>query len=193
MSAVNILYLGIVVFLGVHLFTLLAKPARAQLAAALGEGPWKLVVTGLSLAGVGLMVWGLVAVRSGSEPIETLYEPPAWGRHVAMLLVLLAFLSLAIALHKGRLRLALKHPMSIAFALWAVGHLFANGSKAEVLFFGTFLLLAVLDIVVSTARGRVARFVPKPRHDMISIGAGVVMYLVFLYLLHPLLIGVAVV
>ena len=187
----NVLYLGIVIFLGVHLFTLLAKPARARLAGALGEGPWKLVFTVLSIAGLGLMVWGLVAARSAG--VEMLYEAPAWGRHVAMLLVLLAFLSLAISLHKGRLRLALRHPMSIAFALWAIGHLFANGSKAEVLFFGTFLLLAVLDIVVSTARGHVATFVPKPRHDMISIGAGVVMYLVFLYLLHPLLIGVAVV
>jgi uncharacterized membrane protein len=189
----NILYLGIAVFLGAHLFTLLAKPARAGLVASLGEGPWKLAFTAVSLIGLGLMIWGLAAVRSGSEPVVMLYEPPTWGRHAAMLLVLLAFLSLAISLHKGRLKLALKHPMSIAFGLWAIGHLLANGSQAEVLFFGAFLLLAVLDIVVSTARGHVASFIPKPRHDVISIGAGVLMYLVFLYLLHPLLIGVAVV
>lgn len=191
-SAVNVLYLGIVVFLGAHLFTLLARPARARAVAALGEGPWKLVFTVISFVGLGLMIWGLVASRSGSEPVAMLYQPPAWGRHVAMLLVLLAFLSLAISLHKGRLKLALKHPMSIAFALWAIGHLFANGSRPEVLFFGTFLLLAALDIVVSSVRGEVAQFVPKPRHDFIAIGAGIVMYLAFLYL-HPILIGVPVV
>jgi len=188
----GVLYLGIVLFLGAHLFTMLAKPARDRLAARLGEGPYKIAFAVVSLAGLGLMIWGLVIARSGIEDVSVVYDPPPWGRHVAMLLVLLGFLSLAVSFHKGRLKLWLKNPMSIGFALWATGHLFANGTLAEVLFFGAFLLLALADIVVSTLRGKQPVFTPKPRHDFISVAAGLVLFFVFLFL-HPYLIGVAVV
>jgi uncharacterized membrane protein len=188
----NTLLLGIVIFLGAHLFTLLAKPARARLASRLGEGPYKGAFALVSLVGLALMIWGLVITRSGAEPVAQLYEPPTWGRHAAMLLVLLGFLSLAISFHKGRLKLWLKHPMSIGFGLWAIGHLLANGALSEVLFFGTFLALAALDIGLSTARGKEPHFMPKPRHDFTSIAAGVLLFLIFLWL-HPYLIGVAVV
>ncbi len=186
------LYLGIVLFLGAHLFTMLAKPARARVVARVGEGGYKIGFALVSLLGLGLMIAGLVQARSGEEPVPILYDPPSWGRHVAMLLVLLGFLSLAISFHKGKLKLWLKNPMSIGFALWATGHLFANGTLAEVSFFGTFLVLALTDIALSTARGKAPAFAPKPRHDPISIGAGIGLYLAFLYL-HPLLFGVAIV
>lgn len=188
----GVLYLGIALFLGAHLFTLLARPARDSLVASLGEGPYKIGFTVVSLAGLGFMVWGLVIARSGEVDVPVVYDPPSWGRHAAMLLVLLGFLSLAISFHKGRLKLWLRHPQSIGFALWATGHLFANGTLAEVLFFGSFLLVALLDIVVSTARGKLPAFTPKPRHDLISVAAGLVLFFAFLFL-HPYLIGVAVV
>lgn len=187
----GMLYLGVVLFLGAHLFTILARPQRDALFSRLGEGPYKIAFTIVTLVGLGLMIWGFTVAR-GAADVPMVYYPPSWGRHVAMLLVLLGFLSLAISLHKGRLKLLLRNPMSIGFALWASGHLFANGSLPEVVLFGTFLVLALVDIAVSTARGKVPAVTPKPRHDLISIAAGLVLYFVFLYL-HPILFGVAVV
>jgi uncharacterized membrane protein len=184
------LVLGIILFLGIHL--LRWTPARAPLVARLGEGPWKGLFSLIALAGLGLMIWGLIMTRSGPDAARIIFNPPEWGRHATMALVLLGFISLAISFHKGRLKQILKHPMSIGFALWAAGHLISNGNLSEILFFGTFLALALLDIVISTARGKVPVFVPKPNHDLISIVAGLVLFFAFLWL-HPMLFGVAIV
>ena len=51
-----------------------------------------------------------------------------WLRHVALLLMLVAFIALAVyALPAGRLKPMLKHPMLVAVKTWAVAHLLANG------------------------------------------------------------------
>ena len=81
------------------------------------------------------------------------YDPPSGGRHVAMLLVLLAVISLMASFHRGRLK-RLRQPMSIGIALWAAGHLFANGGLPEVLLFGSFLVFSLVDIIRSTAIGK---------------------------------------
>ena len=109
-----------------------------------------------------------------------------------MLLVLLAVIALMAAFHRGRLKLWLQRPMSIGIALWATGHLLANGSLPEVLLFGSFLVFSLLDIVHSTAIGKVPAYVPKPFHDVIAVVGGLVIYGLLLYL-HPIIIGVPVV
>jgi uncharacterized membrane protein len=188
-SAMTTLVLGIILFLGVHILGW--TPVRPALVARLGEGPWKGGFGIVALAGLGLMIWGLVMVRSNPEAIQVVYTPPSWARHATMALVLLGFVSLAISSHKGRLKKVLRNPMSIGIGLWAIGHLIANGNLHEVLFFGAFLLLAALDIVISTAQGKVPVYAVKPRHDLISIVAGVVLFFIFLWL-HPYIIGVPV-
>jgi uncharacterized membrane protein len=82
--------------------------------------------------------------------------------------------------------------MSVGFALWAGAHLLANGKVAAVLFFGGFLGLALVDIAVSTARGDNPRHVPKPRHDLIAVVAGLILYAFFLLVFHPLVLNVPV-
>jgi uncharacterized membrane protein len=106
--------------------------------------------------------------------------------------VLLAVIALMAAFHRGRLKLWLRQPMSIGIALWALGHLLANGSLPEVLLFGGFLLFGLIDIIRSEAIGKVPNYVPKPVHDVIAVAGGLVIYGVLLYL-HPYIIGVPVV
>ncbi|QPC44671.1 NnrU family protein [Kaustia mangrovi] len=184
------LIVGIVIFFGLHLVPL--TPLRDSLMARMGKGPYKGAFSVASLVGLGIMIWGFAQTRYGPAAAEIVYWPPVWGRHLTMLLVLLAFISLAIYLHKGRMKRWLKHPLAIAIALWATGHLVSNGDLGSVLFFGAFLVFGLLDIVVQTARGRVAQFTVKPRHDYIAPVAGIVMYAVVLYL-HPWLFGATVV
>lgn len=184
------LIIGIVIFFGLHLMPL--TPLRDTAIGRLGTGCYKIAFSVASLIALAVLVWGYAQTRYGPAAAEIVYWPPEWARHVTMLLVLLAFISLAIYLHKGRLRVWLRHPLSIAVALWATGHLIANGDLGSVLFFGAFLAYALIDIAVQSARGKVADFTVKPRHDVIAPMAGVILYVVFLYL-HPWLFGATVV
>jgi uncharacterized membrane protein len=182
------LILGLLIFFGVHLVPL-AGGLREHLIARVGANAYKGAFTLASLIGLVLIIWGYAMTRYGPAAAHFVYFAPDWGRHVTMALVLLAFLCFGIFFHKGRLKRILRHPMSIGVALWATGHLFANGDIGSVLLFGSFLAYALLDIVVAEARGRVTAFEPKPRHDAISIVAGLAAFAVFLFL-HPYLIGV---
>ncbi|ABG31319.1 NnrU family protein [Roseobacter denitrificans] len=102
----------------------------------------------------------------------------------------------------------MRHPLLSVLALWALLHVLANGDLAHVLLFGTLGLFAyvgprIIDarnrrdmgaeaweaLVGETRRQRRIR-VPSPAM-MLRLGAGVILYLVLVFL-HPVVIGVPV-
>ncbi len=188
----KILLFGIFLFGGIHVFSMLLPAQRDALEARLGEKAWKGVYAIISLTGLGLMIWGFVLGRSDSAGSEWLYTPAIWARHVTMLLVLLAFILLAASHGKGYLRLWVRNPMSIGIGLWATGHLLANGKRVDLYFFGTFLILALLDIGLSTLRGKVPVHQPHVRSDIIAVIAGMVLYVIFLFGFHPYVLNLPV-
>jgi uncharacterized membrane protein len=113
-------------------------------------------------------------------------------RHLAMLLMLPAFTLLLSAYLPGRIKSAVKHPMLAATKLWAVAHLLANGMLGDVLLFGGFLALAVIDrISVGKRPVRAVPGAPAGRfNDLIAVVGGLVLYAVFLVWGHRALIGV---
>ena len=131
-----------------HFFGMFAPEARGRIMAQMGEGPWKGVYSLVSLIGLALMIYGWVASSNAPEEADFVYVPAAWARHAAMLLVLIGFILIGAAHGKGNIKLWVKQPMSIGIALWAIGHLLANGEKADIWLFGSILLLAVVDIIV---------------------------------------------
>jgi uncharacterized membrane protein len=175
---------GIIVFGGTHLFSLLLPGQRNALKERLGEGAFKGLYSLVSLVGLALMVWGFQALRS-DPAADILYMPAPAMRHVTMLLVLLGFISLSAFHGKGYLKLWLRNPFSIGVVLWSVGHLLSNGRLHDVLLFGTFLVLAVLDIILSVARGKRPVHEPQIRSDIIAVVLGIVLYAVFLFGFHP--------
>jgi uncharacterized membrane protein len=183
---------GIAVFAGVHLFSMLLPGQRDALKARLGEGPWKGIFALISLIGLGLIVRGYFLSRSGPGAADLLYIPAESLRPVIMLMVLAAFISIGAAHGKGYIKLWIKHPMSIGIGLWAAGHLLANGKRAAVYMFGTFLALALLDIVLSTARGKLPAHDPRLRSDVIAVIVGIVLYVVFLFGFHPYVLNLPV-
>lgn len=186
----NILILGLVVFFASHLvpYTGLKPMLRERL----GENGYKIAFSIVSLVGLGLIVYGFRLSRYGPADADLLYNPPESLRHVTNLLVLLGFVSLAAYWHKGRLKLWLRNPMSIAVGLWALGHLLANGQKSHVLLFGSFLVYALIDIAYNTAKGDKPDFTPKPVHDLIAVIAGVILFLIFAYGFHPYVLNLPV-
>ncbi len=146
-----VLIIGIAVFLGVHSLRIVAPRWREARIAAMGEGPWMGVYSLVSLVGFALIVWGFA--RAWPEA-AIIYEPPQWLKHIAVGLMLFAFVFLAVyAFPAGRMKAALKHPMLVAIKVWALAHLLANGDIAALVLFGSFLAWAIVDRISVKRRG----------------------------------------
>jgi uncharacterized membrane protein len=184
------LILGLVLFFSAHSLSMVRPAWRAQAVARFGEGPFKLAYSLVSALGLWLVVIGYGAARA-TDPV-LLYQPPVWLRHVSLLLMLPVFTLVLAAYLPGRIRQTLKHPMLIGVFLWALAHLLANGTLADLLLFGSFLVWALADLV-SLGR-RVAAPVPGAPpgkwNDLIAILGGLAIYGAFIAFLHRWLMGV---
>ena len=145
---------GLLVFLGVHSVRLVAEDWRAQTRLRIGGLPWKGLFSVLSLAGFGLLVWGYGLARE--QPVA-LWTPLPALRHPAALLTLCSFVLLSAAYIPGNyIRARLRHPMVLGVTAWALAHLMTNGTAAQVLLFGSFLVWAVLDYRAARRRDHAA-------------------------------------
>lgn len=187
----TLLVLGLILFLGTHALTM-ARGTRAGLIERFGANGYKAIYSVLSLAGFVLLVWGFQRYRAGGY-IE-LWTPPRWMPHLTLLLMFPAMIALsAYILPVGRLKVMLRHPMLVAIKIWALAHLLTNGDLGSMLLFGAFLAYAVVDRISMKRRGEAKPDLPAwGEHDTFSIGLGMVLYVAFIYVLHPLLIGVPV-
>jgi uncharacterized membrane protein len=186
----DILIAGLVVFFAVHSIAIVADDWRRRMIVRLGEWPWKGLYSVIAVAGLLLIIWGYALARQ--EPV-VLYTPPAWLRHVAAVLLVPVFPLLFATYLPGRIQSATKHPMLAATKLWALAHLLANGTLADVLLFGAFLAWAVADRI--SLKRRAGSWVPMlPRtaaNDLIAVVGGLGVYVVFTLWLHAWLFGVS--
>jgi uncharacterized membrane protein len=168
-----------------------AKGWRSQVVAQRGLGAWKGVVSVLSLLGFVLLIWGYGQARL--QPV-VLWTPPVATRHLAALLTLVAFVFLAAAyVPRNAIRARLGHPMVLAVKVWALAHLLANGTLADVLLFGSFLVWAVLSFRAARQRDRAAGLQRASGTVAGTLGAvvlGGVAWAVFALWAHVALIGV---
>jgi uncharacterized membrane protein len=184
--------LGLVLFLGAHTFTT-RRDLRGNLIAAMGEGGYKIGYALVSLAGLALIVWGFAHYRAaGLLPVWT---PPTFLKHLNTALMLPAVILLVAAYLRGRIYMAVKHPMLAGVKLWAFGHLLANGDLGGIILFGSFLAWAVYDRISLKTRAD-AGGPPIPvggaTNDLIAVAVGVVVYLALAFAFHPVVIGVPV-
>jgi uncharacterized membrane protein len=184
------LYLGVILFAGPHLFSSIFPHARDRLREKVGANPYKLIYSAVTLASVALFV---LAYRVGGAVMEPLYAPWHGARHVVMLLILLAFILIFSNGSLGHIRRGVRHPFSLGIMLWSFSHLLMNGERMVVVMFGTFFVVALVDVIFSLARGKgPSAFVPNWKHDARGIAVGIVLYLVFAFGFHPYILGVAV-
>jgi len=189
-TGMQLLIIGMVIFYGIHLVPM--TPLKPVLHRSLGEIGYKAVFSLLSLAGLGVMIWGFVRTGSGPDAARIVFHPQEWGYTLVMPFVAAGLICLVASGLKGHIKAWIKHPMSAGIALWALGHLFANGSLGEVLFFGGFLAYSIMDILVSLARGNNPDHEPRLSHDVIAVVLGLAVFAAALRL-HPILIGVSVI
>jgi uncharacterized membrane protein len=187
----TILLIGLVIFLGVHSARIVADGWRSAQIARIGPGAWKLGYTVLSLIGFYLLLWGYGMARQA--PV-VLWNPPLATRHIAGLLTLVAFVLLAATyVPRNGIRARLHHPMVLSVKLWAFAHLLANGTLADVLLFGSFLVWAVLSFLAARQRDRAAgtRYpAGSLTATLATVAVGCVAWALFAFWLHGWLIGV---
>jgi len=186
-----LLIAGLILFFGMHCLPLF--PARKTAwVEKLGPNGYRGAFSLVSAIGLALIIYGYGAARA--EGPVFVYDPPIWLRHVTMLFMVPVFIFLVAAYVPCRIKAALKHPMLVAVKLWAFSHLLANGDLPSVLLFGSFLVWAVADRISVKRRAPavVATRQPGRYSDIAVILAGLLLYGVFAWKLHVLLIGVPV-
>jgi uncharacterized membrane protein len=187
-----VLVFGLLLFLGAHSTRVFADGWRTTTVAKVGERPYKGMYSLVSIAGFALIVWGYSLARQ--HPVVLWPAPPVGMRHVSALLTMIAFVLLAATYVPGNeIKHLVHHPMVLAVKVWALAHLLANNTLADVVLFGGFLLWAVLDFRSARKRDRETNTVyvkGTMARTAATVVVGVAAWAVFAFWLHRAWIGV---
>jgi len=193
MSGLLAMMIGIVLFVGGHFVTRM-RGLRAALIEGTGPNVYRGLYSLVAVMGIFMIAHGFKLYRlSGMIPV---WEPPRFLTHLAMLLVWVSFILMVAAYTPGRIKARAKHPMLAGVKLWALAHLLVNGDLGSIILFTALLAWAVIArIALKKAgdRGGLPHGLPATatRNDIIAIVVGTIGTIAFVYVLHKMLIGVA--
>jgi uncharacterized membrane protein len=182
--------LGLIVFLGGHVFVTM-RDRRAAVVSRIGEGPYRGLLSLVLIVGIVLIAYGFAAYRAAG--MITVWNPPAWTRHIVVVLMWPASIMVAAAYIPGNIKRVLKHPMLAGVKTWAFAHLCANGDLGGIILFGSVLAWAVYDRITLKRRtdpGGPPIPIGGTKNDIIAIVVGTIIYLALGYVFHPIVIGV---
>ncbi len=181
--------LGLVVFLGAHVFVSM-RNERAALVSRIGRGPYFGLFALVSIIGIVLIGFGFARYRA--EGLIPVWYPPAWTRQIVVAAMWPASIAVVAAYIPGNIKRVLKHPMLVGVKIWAVAHLCANGDLGGMILFGAVLAWAVYDRITLKRRSD-SGAPPIPaggrRNDIIAIIVGTILYLALGFVFHPIVIG----
>jgi uncharacterized membrane protein len=188
----TILVLGLVLFIGAHVFVTLRAP-RAAIIARIGEWPYKGAMSLVSLVGLIMIGYGFGQYRATGW-VEV-WHPPHWTYYITQILMWPASICVVAAYSRGNIWRRLKHPMLVGVKTFAVAHLIANGDLGSIVLFGSILAWAVYDRITLKRRsdpGAPPIPVGGQRNDTIALVTGTLLYLVLGLVFHPLVVGIPV-
>lgn len=182
-----ILVLGLILFLGVHSIRLVPG-LRPALQGKLGVGGYRLAYTAVSLIGFALIIFGMIV----AHPSQTIWSPPVWSRHLALLAVPLGLILIVASFAPGHIRHTVRHPMLAGVMLWSGAHLLANGELHAAMLFAAFFLWSSVTFVAAWMRVTPPPVVEGWGGDLTAIVLGFLAALILMNL-HMYLFGVAIV
>jgi hypothetical protein len=106
----GVLVIGLVLFLGAHVFVTLRGP-RAAVIARIGEWPYKGLMSVVALVGLVLIGYGFGHYRATGW--VQVWSPPRWTNYVTQLLMWPASICVVAAYCRGQIWRTLKHPMLV--------------------------------------------------------------------------------
>ena len=180
----GILVIGLALFVALHIVP--RTPLKPQLIERFGRKVYFSIFGSIAIVAVALIALGYW--RAELVPV---YDPPAWGRHATMLLVLLAFVCLGSYGTNSHIRRMIRDPLGAAIFLWGLGHLLVRGDLASILTFSVIGLYGLGKLVSEFVRE------PKPsiavivKDDIRALMTGLLIYAVVIFL-HPYVTGVSV-
>ncbi|WP_339721001.1 NnrU family protein [Marinomonas primoryensis] len=192
-----ILVIGLVVFFCVHSVRLFAPNWRET---SMGQGKngvmrWHMRFGLLTLLATAFIVMGYMQMRV--EPIW-LWFPPVWTRHLAGLLVLVALFFVGSALVPNTsMKQKMGYPLLIGIKIWAFAHLISNGTVADVMIFGSFLVWSIVSFVVYRRRDRKAGVVyvtsdeSSVPSNLLAFVFAMISWFTIVFYLHEAVIGVS--
>lgn len=184
----TLLVLGAALFLGLHSVRIWGDGLRNQLMDRMGEGPWKGLYSLISLVSLVLIVLGYAEARATPR---ILWQLGVGARHGGSTLVLVGFVLLVVAyLPAGFIKVTVRHPMVLGTALWAAGHLLANGTAADLVLFGGFLAWSATLYPVARGRGPITA-TPSFQWDVVGVVVGGALWAAMAFAVHAWLFGVA--
>lgn len=182
-----LLILGVLMWSLVHLFPSIMPVKRTELISQYGnlyQGIFSLKIL-ISLV--------LIIIGWRNTIPEPIYDPPSFGRHVNMLLMLFAIMLFGASHAKSWLQQNIRHPMLSGVIVWGIGHLLANGDTRSLVLFGGMTLWAALSIVFINKRDESwmkSQMTVTRIDDLKLLAVSIVVYLVPVFL-HPYFAGVA--
>ncbi len=181
------LFLGILLWSGVHYIPSLAPNFRSGLIEKLGNG-YRGLFSATVVASIVLLVFGWKSM----EP-EILYDPLPDAVQIASVLMIIAFYLFAAAHGPSNIKRITRHPMLMGVIVWGVAHLIANGDSRSALLFGGMIIWAIVEILAINRRdGDYEKPEPAPmKKDVIKVIAAIVVYGVLVFA-HPYFTGVPV-
>ena len=184
----GLLIAGLLIWSVVHLIPSLAAPLKQTLITQLGEKVYKLLFTVLIFTALALIIFGW-----RSTVPSYLYQLPEFTRHIAMLLVLLAFILMGASNYPTRIKQFIRHPQLTGVIVWAFAHLVLNGDSRSVLLFGGMGLWAILEIILINRREGewVKQPVPGWAREIRGLAISLVVFVVVV-MLHPYIAGVSI-
>ncbi|MCJ8324960.1 MAG: NnrU family protein [Rhizobiales bacterium] len=179
-----ILTAGIVVFNLTHLAS--AKPSwRSDILDKIGrKGFITMHAIGSSLA-VALIIYGYY-----ERDFAPLYQPALWAANFNQAIMLIALWLVASEGFNGHMKRIVKAPALAGTAIWAFGHLLANGDVHSVILFGGFLIYAFIGLFFKRHH-QPPETAYRIKSDGIALIVGIVAYSA-IGLAHPYFTGISV-
>ncbi len=179
---------GLLLWSLVHLIPSAGAPLRSATVGRLGENAYK----GLFSLAIALSLVMIILGWRGTTP-SYLYTLPGFVKHLAMALLVIAFLLFGAARQPTRIKRMIRHPQLTAVTVWAAAHLLLNGDSRALVLFGWLGFWAILEMVCINRRDGAWHKPPAPswgvelRSALISLAV-----MVLIVVLHPYIAGVPV-
>lgn len=182
----TVLVLGLTLFFAPHVLREfgLRQPLKDALPS---EGAYMGLYSLVSLAGLGLIIWG-----KSLAPFQMIWQPIYEWRSLSLMLMIPALICFVAGnVPLSYLRKIMGNPMLFGILLWSLSHLWSNGDLASMLLFGSFAFWASVKMCTLRTVVDVESKSPEFIWDIVSLLIGLGLYVV-IGLYHGELFGVGV-